>query len=106
MDHKDELVGKVKLIFQPSEEGTRGSSPMTAAGVVDDVDWFFGGHIGTECHSHEVGVCHDVFLATVKFDVDFTGLESHAGAAPEKGRSALLAAANARGDAFRDQPDV
>ena len=95
MDHKDELVGKVKLIFQPSEEGTRGSSPMTAAGVVDDVDWFFGGHIGTECHSHEVGVCHDVFLATVKFDVDFTGLESHAGAAPEKGRSALLAAANA-----------
>ena len=84
MDHKDELVGKVKLIFQPSEEGTRGSSPMTAAGVVDDVDWFFGGHIGTECHSHEVGVCHDVFLATVKFDVDFTGLESHAGAAPEK----------------------
>ncbi len=94
-DHKDELKGRVKMIFQPSEEGTRGAHAMVAAGVVDDVDWFFGAHIGTACHSREIGICHDTYLATVKFDVDFKGLPSHAGGLPERGKSALVAAANA-----------
>ena len=32
--------GKIKLIFQPAEEGTRGAKSMANAGVVDDVDHF------------------------------------------------------------------
>lgn len=94
-DHKDELCGRIKLIFQPSEEGTRGSGAMVAAGVVDDVDWFFVAHVGVTAKSGHIQLCADGYLATTKFDVNFTGIPSHAGAKPELGRSALLAAANA-----------
>lgn len=94
-DHKDELCGRVKMIFQPSEEGTRGSGAMVAAGVVDDVDWFFGAHVGTSAKTGDVQLCRSGFFATTKFDVNFTGLQSHAGNKPEAGKSALIAAANA-----------
>ena len=68
---------------------------MVAAGVVDDVDWFFGAHVGVTAKTGHIQLCADGYLATTKFDVNFTGIQSHAGAKPEAGRSALLAAANA-----------
>ena len=34
---KEDLAGKVKLIFQPAEEGVRGAKAMVAKGIVDDV---------------------------------------------------------------------
>ncbi len=37
---------KFKLIFQPAEEGVRGARAMVEAGIVDDVDYFVGGHVG------------------------------------------------------------
>ena len=37
----------------------------------------------------------DGFLATTKLDAEFTGVSAHAGAAPEQGKNALLAAAQA-----------
>ena len=94
-DNRDSLRGRVKLIFQPAEEGTRGANAMVEAGVVDDADWLFAAHVGTSAGPGEIMLLPDGYLATVKFDADFTGLASHAGSAPEKGRSALLAAANA-----------
>ena len=45
-DNKDNLSGKFKLIFQPAEEGVRGARAMVEAGIVDDVDYFVGGHVG------------------------------------------------------------
>ena len=92
-DHKDDLNGKIRLIFQPAEEGTRGASAMTAAGAADDLDWFFGAHVGCDCAPGEVGVVEKGFLATTKIDISFTGRASHAGSDPDKGRSALMAAA-------------
>lgn len=91
-DNKDDLCGKFRFIFQPAEEGTRGAAAMAAAGVVDHVDWLFGSHIGVCAKLGEVGVCRSGFLATTKVDVTFTGTPSHAGADPQKGRSALTAA--------------
>ena len=41
VEHKDQLCGKFKLIFQPAEEGVRGARAMCEAGIVDDVDYFF-----------------------------------------------------------------
>lgn len=93
MDHKEELCGTLRFIFQPAEEGTRGAAAMAAAGVVDDADFFFGAHVGVFCHSGEIGIIRNGFLATTKIDISFTGTPSHAGAAPEAGRSALSAAA-------------
>jgi aminobenzoyl-glutamate utilization protein A len=91
---KDELCGRVKFIFQPAEEGVRGARGMAAKGIVDDVDFLLGAHLMRP----KVGYLgYDVqgFLATSKFDADFTGVPVHAGSYPEKGKNALLAAANA-----------
>jgi aminobenzoyl-glutamate utilization protein A len=43
---KDELAGTIKLIFQPAEEGVRGAKAMMAKGVVDDVNYVVGMHLG------------------------------------------------------------
>lgn len=94
--HRDELCGKVKLIFQPAEEGVRGAYAMVNAGVVDDVDYFFSGHVGFKATTdNTIIVRTDGFLATTKLNAEFRGMSAHAGAAPEDGKNALLAAAQA-----------
>ena len=93
VDHKDELCGKFKILFQPAEEGVRGARPMSESGILDDIDWFVGSHVGGSCKSGEVAVMDGGFLASSKFDITFKGLEAHAGNAPHKGHSALVAAA-------------
>lgn len=93
---KDELAGTVKLIFQPAEEGVRGAKAMMDAGVVDDVDVIVGMHLGINLRKVGQVACNTIgFLATTKLDATFTGVPAHAGAAPETGRNALLAAATA-----------
>jgi aminobenzoyl-glutamate utilization protein A len=92
---KDELHGRVKLIFQPAEEGVRGAKSMVEAGVVDDVDLFFACHVGTGVPLGEVVCGADGYLATTKIDVTYRGVASHAGGHPEDGKNALLAAASA-----------
>lgn len=92
VDHKDELKGKFKVLFQPAEEGVRGGNAMAASGIVDDCDYLIGGHVGTFAKLGEVGLMTGGFLASTKIDVHFHGRPSHAGSDPEKGRSALMAA--------------
>lgn len=94
-ENKERLCGRIRLIFQPAEEGTRGALAMTAAGVVDDVDYFISSHVGGLAAAGDIHIFTGGFLATSKLDISFTGTPSHAGADPEKGRSALLAAAAA-----------
>lgn len=93
--HQDQLNGKIKLIFQPAEEGTRGAKSMAEAGVVDDVDFFVAIHLGTGVPDSELVCGCENFLATTKIDVIYQGVASHAGAKPEEGKNALLAAAQA-----------
>ena len=91
---KNSLCGTVKLIFQPAEEGVRGARAMVEAGVADGVDYLFGMHVGFNANKGGQFACMtDGFLATTKLDARFTGVSSHAGAAPEQGKNALLAAA-------------
>ena len=92
VDHKDQLKGTIKVLFQPAEEGVRGAGAMAASGVVDDVDTLIGAHVGTFAKLGTIGLCESGFLASTKIDVHFHGRPSHAGADPEKGRSALMAA--------------
>jgi len=92
---KDQLKGRIKLIFQPAEEGVRGAKSMVEAGVVDDVDVFIATHIGLDADLGELICCDLRFLATTKFDVTYTGKAAHAGDKPEEGKNALLAAATA-----------
>ncbi len=94
MDEKDNLKGKFILVFQPAEEGVRGAKSMVEAGVLDGADYFLSGHIGLGVESGTLGLGTIGFLATSKLDVYFEGVSSHAGAAPELGKNALLAAAS------------
>ncbi|WP_196603601.1 amidohydrolase [Pectinatus haikarae] len=89
-----DLNGKIKLIFQPAEEGVRGAKAMVENGDVDDVDYVLGAHFGFKMKKTGSIACNvKGFLATSKYDAQFTGMPAHAGAAPEEGRNALLAAA-------------
>ena len=93
-ENVDNFSGRIKLIFQPAEEGVRGARAMVSAGVVDDVDYFFSGHIGIAAkHSKTIYTSTEGFLCATKFDADFFGTSSHAGLKPEEGKNALLAAA-------------
>ncbi|KON86190.1 peptidase M20 [Sporosarcina globispora] len=94
-ENKDSLKGKIKLIFQPAEEGTRGARSMAEAGIVDDVDYFIATHVGTGVPDGHFVASKNGFLATSKLDVTFKGVASHAGGNPEEGKNALLAAASA-----------
>ncbi|MBB6450050.1 aminobenzoyl-glutamate utilization protein A [Geomicrobium halophilum] len=94
-EHKEQLSGKFTLLFQPAEEGGRGAKSMVDKGWLDDVDYFASSHIGIHNLSvGEISAMTSSFLASKKFDVSFQGEASHAGAKPELGRNALVAAAS------------
>lgn len=96
MGIKDQLKGTVKLIFQPAEEGVRGAKSIVDKGHLDGVDYFIGSHIAAnDAFGADVATGSYGTLATGKYDVSFKGLAAHAGAAPEKGNNAILAAATA-----------
>ena len=95
MQNKDKLTGKIKLIFQPAEEGVRGAAAIAASGIVDDVDYFSGSHLSFCANSGTIISNPKNFLSTTKVDIRYTGKPAHAGAAPHLGRHAVLAAAHA-----------
>lgn len=87
--------GTVKLIFQAAEEAGRGAHPMVQAGVVDDVDHFFVGHLGCSVPSGTIAAEARGFLFARRSDAIFHGVAAHAAASPEAGSNALLAGAAA-----------
>jgi aminobenzoyl-glutamate utilization protein A len=90
-----DFPGTVRFLFQPAEEGGRGARAMLGAGVLDGVDRFLALHLGLGLPlRHVVGGAVGAF-ATTKLRARFTGVASHASAAPQQGRNALAAAAAA-----------
>lgn len=87
--------GRVRLLFQPAEEGVRGGKAMAEAGLVDDADWFIALHLGLWMKSGTAVCGTDGFLSTLKFDLTYKGVPAHAGGAPQEGQNALLAACHA-----------
>lgn len=72
----------------------RGAHAMVESGIVDDVDYMLGAHFGFKMRKTGTVACNVTgFLATSKYDAHFQGVPAHAGAAPEQGKNALLAAA-------------
>ncbi|MEN1969815.1 amidohydrolase [Lentibacillus sp. N15] len=87
--------GTLKLIFQPAEEGGRGAFSIVNKGVVDDVDKLYCFHLGLDVPLGEISGGSKDWLANTKLLSYFYGVPSHAGAAPEKGKNALVGAATA-----------
>ncbi|ELR67792.1 Catalyzes the cleavage of p-aminobenzoyl-glutamate to p-aminobenzoate and glutamate, subunit A [Photobacterium marinum] len=94
-EHKDALCGKIKLIFQPAEEGCRAGKAIAESGWLDDVDYFLAAHIGMNVPSGTLVCDPQHFLCSSKFDLHFTGKPAHAGIEPNAGRNALAAACTA-----------
>lgn len=95
-ENQMDLKGRFTLLFQPAEEGGRGAKAMTARGWLDDVDYFYTGHIGIRnLPVGTVAATITGFLATTKLDANFLGVAAHAGMKPEVGKNALIAATTA-----------
>ena len=77
---ENELVCRVKLLFQPSEEGVKsGAAMMIEHGVLDDVDVIIGQHVTNELESGVMGVCPGESQASSRhFKIEVIGKSAHA----------------------------
>ncbi len=84
------LACRVKLVFQPSEEGvTSGAMMMIENGVMEDIDIMTGLHVGTNVNSGTLGICPGISSATSRhFKIEISGKSVHA-TAYHKGIDAL-----------------
>jgi carboxypeptidase Ss1 len=87
-NHKDELHGTVKFLFQPAEEhgGRGGAKPMIEDGVMEDpkVDYVFGLHIDGDLNSGVFGLKGGAVMAAPDtFVVRIIGKGGH-GSAPHQ----------------------
>ena len=75
-----DLACRVKLVFQPSEEGiTSGAVMMIENGVLDDVDMMMGLHVGTNINTGKLGLCPGFSSASSRhFKIDIKGKSCHA----------------------------
>ncbi|MGB3613211.1 MAG: M20 family metallopeptidase [Elainellaceae cyanobacterium] len=94
--HRHELAGTVKLIFQPAEEGVDGggAKPMIAAGVLENphVDGIIGLHLWNNLPLGTVGVRSGPLMAAVElFDCIIHGKGGH-GAIPHQTVDSIVVA--------------
>lgn len=90
---RDQLPGKVRLLFEPGEERHTGAKAMIKAGVLQDVQAIFGMHNMPQIPVGTVGVKVGKLMASNdNFQVTVKGRGSHA-AMPHTGRDPLVATA-------------
>jgi len=97
-EHRDQLCGTVKFLFQPAEEhgGRGGAKPMIEDGVMKDpkVDYVFGLHIDSTRKSGEIGVKEGAIAAAPDtFKVKIIGRGGH-GSAPHETVDPIYVAAH------------
>ncbi len=89
--HRDKLRGKVRLLFQPGEEGHGGAKQMVNAGYLDEVQKVFALHCWPNLEVGQIGFRKNAFFASNDiFRVKISGIGGH-GAAPEKATDQILA---------------
>ncbi len=95
---RDKLKGRVKLLFQPGEEGYGGAAEMIAGGCLENpsVDTVYGLHVGQifpAVGTGQIGICAGPILAaSTAFKVTVKGKSTH-GALPHLGVDAIIVAA-------------
>ncbi|WP_010477469.1 M20 metallopeptidase family protein [Thermococcus zilligii] len=62
-EHREELNGRVRLIFQPAEEGGNGAVKMIEGGALEGVNAIFGFHVWMELPGGVIGIRDGPFLA-------------------------------------------
>lgn len=100
MDRKDQLKGKIRIIFQPAEERYYGAQSIVDKGHLDDVINFITIHVALTAEGYPLPSnticcgCKD-FLSDCQLDVTFKGRAAHPCGASQEGKNALLAACTA-----------
>lgn len=93
MEHRDQLKGRVKILFQAAEESCHGAEYYIRQGFLDDVDAIYSTHIWGELDAPYLNFGSGARLASCdNFRIEISGNASH-GAAPHQGADAILTAA-------------
>lgn len=91
LDHKEELKGNVRFVFQPGEEDGEGAETILKQGAADGVSMCFGMHCAPD---HPVGAfgCYegDALAACAEFTITVNGKAAH-GATPQFACDAITA---------------
>ena len=83
-EHIGEFNGRVRLIFQPAEEGGNGALKMIEGGALEGVDAIFGFHVWMDLPSGLIGIREGPFLAGAGFfEAKVLGRGGH-GASPHE----------------------
>jgi amidohydrolase len=93
--HKDELVGTVKFVFQPAEEGLGGADLMVTEGVLENPtpDYSLAVHVWNDNKVNWFGITSGPIMAAAEtFQVKIKGKGGH-GAAPHQTIDPIFAAA-------------
>ena len=94
-EHKDELNGTLKLVFQAAEEGPMpgGGISFVKGGFLDDCDAVFGMHIVTRIESGHIAIKKGPAMAAPdEFKIKIIGTGTHA-SAPQTGVDPILVSA-------------
>ena len=90
---RDEIRGKVKVIFQAAEESCYGSKYYVEHGFLDDVDAIYGAHIWGDLDAPYMNFEHGARMASCdNFQIEVEGQSAH-GSAPHQGVDAIYTAA-------------
>ena len=91
-----ELSCRVKLLFTPAEEYIEpGCKQLAENGVMDDIDFAIGCHVGPDNNTGKIGMRSGGINAnSMGFTVEFFGTSSHA-ASQHKGKDAIAMAVEA-----------
>ncbi len=88
------LPGRVRVVFQPAEEGEGGAQSVIRAGVMDGVDMAFGIHLWNELPIGTIGVKSGPLMASVdRLRIVIRGRGGH-GAKPHRAADPVVAAAH------------
>ncbi|MEO1210164.1 MAG: amidohydrolase [Cyanobacteria bacterium J06638_20] len=94
MNHRAQLKGTIKFIFQPAEEGPGGAKPMIEEGALQnpELDAIIGLHLWNNLPLGTVGVRTGALMAAVElFDLTIQGRGGH-GAMPHQTVDAIVTA--------------
>lgn len=92
-ERKDELAGRVKIIFQPGEESSLGALKVLETDVMEDVERIWGLHADPTNEAGTLGIREGYVTAAVdRFVITVKGVGCH-GAHPDDGVDPIPAAA-------------
>ena len=92
-DHRDQLTGMVRFVFQPAEEVAGGAKPMIEAGVLSGIDRVVGLHVWAGLPTGQVSVRSGAMMASADgFTLIVKGKGGH-GAVPDLTVDAVVIAA-------------